>query len=165
MPNSVLGFPCGSAGKESAWSARDLGLILGLGRFPGKGYPLQYSGLENSVDYSAWGCKESDSTEWLSLHFTIVLQGFPAGSVGKEFTFNALDAGDMGSIPGSGRSPGEGHGNPLQYSCQENPMDRGAWLTTDHGVTKSWTWLKRLNMHACNSILKKLYHFILPSTL
>ena len=165
MPNSVWGFPCGSAGKESAWSARGLGLILGLGRFPGKGYPLQYSGLENSVDYSAWGRKESDTTEWLSLHFTIVLQGFPSGSVGKEFTFSALDAGDVGSIPGSGRSPGEGHGNPLQHSCQENPMDRGAWLTTVHGVTKSWTRSKRLNRHACNSILKKLYHFILPSTL
>ena len=92
MPNSVLGFPCGSAGKETAWSARDLGLILGLGRFPGKGYPLQDSGLENSVDYSAWGCKELGTSKWLSLHFRIVFQGFPGGSVGKEFTFNALDA-------------------------------------------------------------------------
>ena len=45
----------------------------------------------------------------------------------------------MGSIPGMGQSPGEGHGNPLQYSCLENPMDRGAWQATIHGVTNSWT--------------------------
>ena len=50
----------------------------------------------------------------------------------------------MGSIPGSGRSPGGGHGNPLQYSCLENPMDRGAWRATVHGVAKSWT---RLSTH------------------
>ena len=60
-----LGFPCGSAGKESACNAGDLGLISGLGRSPGegKGYPLQYSGLGNSMDCSLWGCKESDTTE------------------------------------------------------------------------------------------------------
>ena len=49
--------------------------------------------------------------------------------------------GDLGSIPGSGRSPGEGKGSPLQYSCLENPMDRGTWWPTDHGVMKSWTRL------------------------
>ena len=49
--------------------------------------------------------------------------------------------GDPGSIPGSGRSPGEGNGNPLQYSCLENPMDGGAWQATVHGVAKSRTWL------------------------
>ena len=51
----------------------------------------------------------------------------------------AGDIRDMGLIPGLGRSPGGGHGNPLQYSCLENPMDRGAWWATVHGVTKSWT--------------------------
>ena len=51
----------------------------------------------------------------------------------------AGDIRDMGSIPGSGRSPGGGHGNPLQYSCLENPMDRGAWQATIHGVTESNT--------------------------
>ena len=63
------GFPCGSASKESTCSAGDLGLIHVLGRSPGnrKGYPLQYSGLENSMDYSPWGGKELDTTEWLSL--------------------------------------------------------------------------------------------------
>ena len=62
-------FLGGSAGKESAWDMEDLGLFPGLGRFPGegKGYPLHSSGLENSMDYSPWGCKLSDMTEWLSL--------------------------------------------------------------------------------------------------
>ena len=54
---------------------------------------------------------------------------------------SAYNAGDRGSIPGLGRFPGEGNGNPLQYSCLENPMDRGAWWATAHGVAKSWTWL------------------------
>ena len=70
LPTPVfLGFPCGSAEKESAHSAGDLGSIPGLGRCPGegKGYSLQYSGLENSMDYSPWGRKESDTTEQLSL--------------------------------------------------------------------------------------------------
>ena len=59
---------------------------------------------------------------------------FPHSLVGKE---SACSAGDLGSIPGSGRSPGEGNGNPLQYSCLENPMDRGAWQATVHGVTRA----------------------------
>ena len=56
-----------------------------------------------------------------------VLMGFPAGSVGKESAGNAGDAREMGLIPGLGRSPGGGYGNPLQSSCLENPIDRGAW--------------------------------------
>ena len=68
--------------------------------------------------------------------------GFPGGSDGKE---SACNMGDQGSIPGLGRSPGEGTGYPLQYSCLESSMDRGAWQATDHRVTKSWT---RLSMHA-----------------
>ena len=54
---------------------------------------------------------------------------------------SVYNAGDLGSIPGSGRSPGEGNGNPLQYSCLENPMDGGAWWAAVHGVTKSRTRL------------------------
>ena len=60
--------------------------------------------------------------------------GFPGGSDGKE---SACNAGDPGLIPGSGRYPGEGNGYPLQFSCLENPMGRGAWQATAHGVTKS----------------------------
>ena len=63
---------------------------------------------------------------------------FPGGSDGKVSAYNV---GDLGSIPGSGRSPGEGNGNALQYSCLENPMDGGAWSATVHRVTKNWTWL------------------------
>ena len=85
----------------------DLGSIPGLGRShkEGKGYPLQFSGLESSRTFSPWGHKELDTTEQLSL--------FPDISVGKESTCNA---GDPSLIPGLGRSPGEGIGYPLQYS-------------------------------------------------
>ena len=62
------------------------------------------------------------------------LRDFPGGSDGKVSAYNA---GDPGSIPGSGRSPGEGNGNPLQYSFLENPMDGGAWWATVHRVAKS----------------------------
>ena len=61
---------------------------------------------------------------------------FPDGSDGEASAYNV---GDLGSVPGLGRSPGEGNGNPLQYSCLENPMDRRAWQATVHGVAKSWT--------------------------
>ena len=72
--------------------------------------------------------------------------GFPGGSDGKESTCNV---GDLGSIYGLGRSPGRGHSNTLQYSCLENPMDRGAWQATVHRVAKSWTGLKRLSTQSC----------------
>ena len=64
--------------------------------------------------------------------------GFPGDSVVKKLP---AKHGDLGSIPGSGSSPGEENGNPLQYSCLGNTMDRGAWRTTVHGVTRSWTGL------------------------
>ena len=66
------------------------------------------------------------------------MSDFPGGSDGKASAYKARDP---GSIPGLGRSPGEGNGNPLQYSCLENPMDRGAWEATVHGVAKSRTQL------------------------
>ena len=65
-------------------------------------------------------------------------EGFPGGSDGKASVYNA---GDPGSSPGLGRSPGEGNGNPLQDYCLENPMERGAWQATVHGVAKSRTRL------------------------
>ena len=66
---------------------------------------------------------------------------------------NAGDVRDAGSIPGWGRSPGEGNGNPLQYSCLENPMDRRTWWAAVHGVAKSWTGLKWLSMHTRTHIV------------
>ena len=65
------------------------------------------------------------------------------GAMVKNPPANAGDTRDEGSIPGWGRSPGGGHGNLFQYSCLENPMDRGVWQAIVHGVTKSRTWLKR----------------------
>ena len=64
--------------------------------------------------------------------------------------------GDLGSIPGLGRAPGEGHGDPLQYSCLENPMDGGAWWTTVHRVTKSWTRLSDFTFFLSLHSLKEL---------
>ena len=66
------------------------------------------------------------------------VEGFPGGSEIKVF---ACKAGDPGSIPGSGRSPGKGNGNSLQYSCLGNSVDRGTWWATVHGTVKSWTQL------------------------
>ena len=68
-----------------------------------------------------------------------LLMGFPGGSMVKNPPANAGDTGDLGSITGLGRSPGVGNGNPLQYSCLENSMDRGAWWPTVHEVAKSQT--------------------------
>ena len=82
----------------------------------------------------------NDIRKWLLCHFI----GFPGGSDGEESAYNA---GDLGSVPGLGRSAGEGNGYPLHYSFLENPMDRGAWWATIHGVTKSQTRLKQLNVH------------------
>ena len=103
------------------WTEKPGWLLL-----PGKSH-----GLRSLVGYSPWGRKESDTTERLHFHF-------PWCSVGTE---SACNAGNAGSIPGWGRAPEEGNGNPLQYSCLENPIDRGAWRATVHGVAKSRTQL------------------------
>ena len=80
---------------------------------------------------------------WSKINLILLLTncffgGLPGGSDGKA---SACNAGDLGLIPGSGRCPGEGNGNPFQYSCLENSMDRGALEATVHGVAKSWTRL------------------------
>ena len=119
----------------------DLGSIPGLGKIswrrkwqptpiflPGKSH-----GQRSLVGYSPWGRKESDTTEQLNLSELMSLQGFPGGSVGKE---SACSAEDPSLISGSGISPGEGNGIPLQYSCLGNPMDGRAWWATVHGVTR-----------------------------
>ena len=74
--------------------------------------------------------------------------GSPGGTSAKEPAINAGDVTDAGSVPELGRSPEGGHGSPLQYSCLENPMNRGAWWATVHRVTKSWIQLKQLSTHA-----------------
>ena len=77
-------------------------------------------------------------TSVLILQVALVIKNLPA---------NAGDVRDTGSTPASGRSPERGHGNSLQYSCLENPMERGAWRATVHGIAQSWTQMKRLSTH------------------
>ena len=91
--------------------------------------PGEFHGQRRLEDCSPWACKGSNTTEQLSLHFL----SLPVGSDGKEY---ACNAGDPGAIPGLGRSPGEGDGYPLQYSCMENSMDRETWQATIHGVAR-----------------------------
>jgi len=78
--------------------------------------------------------KEIQKKEGIYVHM-----GFPDVSVGKEFACSEGDVGGTGSIPGFGRAPREGNGNPLQYFCLGNPTDRGAWQATVHGASKSQT--------------------------
>ena len=82
------------------------------------------------MGYCHWGCKESDTNEQLTF------SGFPRGAVVKNLPTSAGDAGASGLISGSGRFRGEGNGKPPQYSCLENPLDRGAWQDTVYGVTE-----------------------------
>ena len=84
------------------------------------------------------------SFQCLQVYFVL---RFPGGTRVKNPPANAADVRDIGSTPGSGRSSGGGHGNPPQYSRLENPTNREAWEAIVHGVTKSWTGLKRLNTH------------------
>ena len=93
-------------------------------------WPGEFHGL-----YSPWGRNESDTTFWI--FFFERLLDHPYSSDGKKKS--ACNAGDPGSVPGWGRSPAGGNGNPLQHSCLENPMDRGAWRATVHGVAESDT--------------------------
>ena len=87
--------------------------------------------------------------------------GLPGGSDGKE---SACNAGDLNSIPGSGRSHGGGHGNPLQYSCLGNLVDRGAWWATVRGLAKSWTWLS-VQTHTLTTAVKKVREKAIPTIL
>ena len=89
-----------------------------------------------------------------SLLFFLVNYARMVALMVKNLPANAGDVRNVDLIPGSGRSPGEGLSNPLQYSCLENFMDRGAWWAMVHRVAKSWTWLKRLSMHACKNVNK-----------
>ena len=88
----------------------------------------------------------------------LLAEGFQVVPVVKSPPTNAGDLRDVGLIPGSGRSPGGAHGNPLQYSCLENPMGRGAWQATVHRVAKSGTQPKRLSM---NTLLSDLHFVVL----
>ena len=103
--------------------------------------PGKFHGQRIPVGYSPWGCKEFDTTGQLNWGKTGIMKHkfklyFPCSSNSEE---NACNSGDQSPISGSGRSSGEGNGNPFQYSCRENLIDREAWRATVHGVAKSWT--------------------------
>ena len=100
-----------------------------------------------SMNMDVWLCNSNVQPSSVTTHLTenvhcnhnigsLVAKGFPNGSDSKE---SACNAGNLDLLPGSGRFHGEGNGYPLQYSCLENSMDRGAWQTTVHGITQSWT--------------------------
>ena len=97
---------------------------------PKRWCPFHHRGLE---------CKSRKSRVTLNNRQVWLWRGFPGGSDSED---SACNIGDLGLIPGSGRSPGEGDRYPLQYSCLKNSMDRGAWQATVHGVAKSWTQLR-----------------------
>ena len=135
---------------SNAGDIRDTSSIPGSGRSPGGGHgnPLQYSCLENSLDRGAWRATvHGVAQSWKCLKrlsssssssSKLFQEGFLGGATGKESTCPCRrHKGCGGLIPGSGRSPGGGHGNPLQYSCLEKPMDRGAWRATVHRVAKN----------------------------
>ena len=89
-------------------------------------------------------CKDKSSaitTSNMHLRTTAIIHELPQWLISKESACSAVDSGDMDSISGLRRSPGGGNGNPLQYSCLGNPMDRGTWWATVHRVAKSWLWL------------------------
>ena len=106
---------------------------------PGEGeYEDQISGRKPLMSVKQLGnCLHEPETTFL-----IVFHEMHVGSVVKNLLANA---GEVGSVPGSGRLPGEGNGNPLKYSCLENPMDRGAWQATSHGLAESNTTEQRNN--------------------
>ena len=106
-------------------------------------WPVEFHGQRSLAGYSSWGHRVGH--DWVTSTHTHM--GFFGGLDSKEST---CSAGDWGSIPSSGRSPGEANGNPLLYSCLENPMDSGAWRAVAHGVAKIWTWLNNwANTYVC----------------
>ena len=165
-----MGFSGGSDGKESTCNKEDLGSTPRLGRCPGemKGYPLQYSVLENSMEpeepgrLRSMGLQRVTEQQYFTTHYwsrdrlpTPVFLGFPCGSAVK---VSACNVGDLVSTPGLGRSPGEMKGYPLQYSGLENSMD-----CIVHGVAKSWTRLSNSFTFTLNPqgwFLNSLHHHL-----
>ena len=137
------GFSCCRAQASDVRARASLVEPHNMYNLPGPGIEPQFPALAGRFLTTG----PSGKSLHMYFYFSTCLQvgGFPDGSVGKESACNARDS---SSIPGSGRSLEGGHGSPLQCSCLENFMDRGAWWATVHGVTKSQTWLKQLNRHA-----------------
>ena len=157
-----FGLSWSSNSQESACNAGDLGSIPGSGRFLWRRewqstpvFLLREFHRQRSLEgYSSWGRKQSDMTERLTLISYIfpqaalsipkALKGFPGGSDGKESAWNERD---LGLIPGLERSPGGGHGHPLQYSCLENPHRQKSlvgyrlWYHKESDMTEQLTFM------------------------
>ena len=164
----------------SSGDVRDAGLTPRSGRSPGgeHGNPLQYSCLENPVDREAWQAivhrvaqswtrlkrlsSSSSSKQIGDRDFnTLLYEDFPGGSDCKASAYNA---GDPSSIPWLGRSPGEGNGNPLQCSCLENPMDRGAyssWGCKESDTTEQLHFTSLPYEEVRHSVIKGYFYRIL----
>ena len=138
-------------------NAGDLGSIPGLGKSTGegKGYPHQYSGLENSMDYIVYGIAKSQT--WLSdWHYFTYIYSCSSGSATKESTYNT---GDLGLIPGLGRFPGQGKGYPHQYSGLENSMDCIVnWVAKRVTFTSLHNWTTFTSLSS--SCSKKYIHYL-----
>ena len=152
MLSICLSFPGSSAGKESAYSAGDLGLIPGLGRSPGegKGYPLQYSSLSHRILHGT----ENNVSEYWAQNTENTAQNPELQARILQYTgeFHGESHGLYSPVHGVTKTRTglrdfhfhfrKGNGSPLQYSCLENPMDRGTWPATVDGVAKSQTQLR-----------------------
>ena len=158
-----------SDGKASVYNAGNPGSSPGLGRSLEKEMAIHSSTIAWKIPWTEEpGRLQSMGSQRVGLDWATSLSLSNAvtssGTWANPFTFlgflgevlvvknppaNAGNKREVGLIPGSRRSPGGGHGNSLQYSCLENPMDRGAWRATVHGVAKSQTRLKQLSTHAC----------------
>ena len=141
-----MGFPGGSAVKNPPSSAGNSGLIPGFGRSPGgrNGNPFQYSCLGNPMDRGTWWAIVHGVAKGWTLFNDLMIEqqkvmprSFPGKVSAALVQYLPANEGDTSSIPGLGRSPGGGNGNPLQYSSLKNPMDRRDWWATVYGVTKS----------------------------
>ena len=134
---SHQGFPGGWDRKESSCNAGDLGSIPGVEKSPGErnNNPLQFSCLKNSMDRGAWKAIQSTGSQRVGHNWATNTSLLCPGGSGAQNP--SASAGDADLIPVSGRSPGEGSGNPLQYSCLGNHVDRGAWWAMVYGVSES----------------------------
>ena len=141
-----MGFPCGSAGKESACNAGDMGSIPGLGRSPGegKGYPLQYSGLENSINCLVHGVTKSQTrlSSFTSLHTILCFSLFSASLVAQIVKKISLQCGRLGFSLWVGKIPWRRERLPTPVFWLENFMD-----CIVRGVPQSWTRLSDFHLH------------------